>query len=203
MARFNLGDVPIRQQILLFLILAVGGGYMFYLWYIQPLRDTSERLGRQVQDLQLQIQQAKLVEAQLPQFKQQVRDQQRKLREFRATLPSEKETPELMRAIQALAVNTHLGIRSFTPQKTVSRDFYVDWPIEISMEGNYHNLATFFEKVGRIQRLVNIGDVTIRGLEEGSATKDRTIAATCTATTFVYLEDENDADPQAEKSGAS
>ena len=202
MARFNLGDVPIRQQILLFLIVVVGGGYLFYLWFVQPLRENSAALEQRIETLEFEIDQAKLVEAQLPQFREQVREQRRKLREFRATLPSEKETPQLMRAIQSLAVNTNLGIRSFTPQKTVPRDFYVDWPIEISMEGNYHNLAAFFEKVGRIQRLVNIGEVTISGLEDASG-KDRTIAATCTATTFVYLEDENDVEPRAEESGAS
>ncbi len=198
MARFSLGEVPVRQQILLFALLLLGGGYVFYLWYIQPLRETASQLGSEVQSLEQQVERAKLVEAQLPKFRAEVQKQRARLREFRATLPSAKETPQLMRSIHELAVGTNLHITSFTPQKTVQKDFYVDWPIEMAMQGNFHNLAAFFEKVGQMQRLVNIGEVTIRGLPE-STNPDLTIDATCTATTFVYLEDQNDT--EAEKSG--
>lgn len=192
MARISLGDIPLRQQILLFAIALAGGGYLFYSWSLQPLRETASGLDSDIQSLQRQIDQARLVEAQLPQFRADVARQEERLRQFRATLPSQKETPELMRSVQRLAADSNLNIKSFTPQKTVQRDFYVDWPIEILLEGNYHNLATFFQRVGELPRLVNIGEVSIRGIE-ASASRDRTISASCTATTFVYLEDQAEA----------
>lgn len=196
--KLSLGDVPLRQQILLFAIVLLGGGYFFYNWYIQPVRVNLAELDGRIQSLEAEIQQVQLVEAQLPKFRREVQEQQERLAQFRATLPSEKETPQLMRSIQRLAVQNNLNIRSFTPQPTVQRDFYVDWPILIAMEGNYHNLASFFEKVGQIPRLVNISELTIRAIEEGES-RNRTIGATCTATTFVYLDDE----PAAERQGAS
>lgn len=185
----SLSDTPVRQQLLLYALILIGGGYFFYAWYLQPLRETSLRQEQTLETLRAQVQQAKLVQAQLPQFKQEVARQRSRLERFKATLPSEKETPELMKRLQELAETNHLNIKTFTPQQTVRQDFYADWPIQMSLEGNFHNLGEFFERVGRMNRLMNVGDLTIRSLEESEG-RERTIAATCTATTFVFLEEE-------------
>ena len=93
-----------------------------------------------------------------------------------------------MRHIQNMAATNQLQIRSFKSQETIKRDFYVDWPINIWVEGSYQNLATFFQSVGELTRLVNISNLVIRAVE-GGTNRERTITATCTATTFVFLEE--------------
>ncbi len=185
---FSLDDIPVRQQMILFGLILVGCAYFFWSWYLQPLRDITNRQEWALETLRAEVQQAQLVQAQLPQFRAEVEKQRRQLDQFRTNLPSEKETPRLMRRIQDLAQQNNLNILTFTPQQVIRKDFYADWPIQISLEGSFHNLGFFFEKIGRLDRLVNVGDLTIRAMEE-SAVRDRTIAATCTATTFVYTEE--------------
>ena len=56
----------------------------------------------------------------------------------------------------------------------------------MSVEGNYHNLGIFFDRVGRLSRLVNIGNIKINSRND--QTVSNTITANCVATTFVYVE---------------
>ncbi len=185
---FSLSDVPVRQQLLLFALILIGGGYFFYSWYVQPRRAEVQRQQQNIETLQTQVQQAQLVQARLPQFQKEVEQQRRELQQFRTTLPDEKETPQLMRRIQNLAVANNLNIKTFTPQQVNRKDFYADWPIQIALEGSFHNLGEFFERVGQLDRLVNVNDLTIRALEDAPA-RGPTIAATCTATTFVFMDE--------------
>ncbi len=186
---FSLENIPLRQQLVLFALALFAILYFSYSWTIEPLRTEVATLEARIDALTLEVDQGRLVEARLPEFRREVQAQREKLRIFKQTLPDEKETPDLMRRIQQLAVGANLNIKSFIPQQTVSREFYVDWPIQMTMEGNYHNLGRFFERVSRLQRLVNIGDVSIRALENTSV-RERTIGATCTAITFVFLEEQ-------------
>lgn len=183
----NLGG-NLRQQALLLALIIGGGGYFFYSYYIAPLRIQIQTQENRMRKLRQEVQQGLEIEKRLPEYKSHIAEQRQLLANFRNTLPSEKETPELMRQIQKMARDNQLDIRSFKSQGTIKRDFYVDWPINIWVEGNYHNLATFFQSVGELARLVNISDLAIRAVE-GGTNRERTITATCTATTFVYSEE--------------
>jgi type IV pilus assembly protein PilO len=68
----------------------------------------------------------------------------------------------------------------------VNKDFYQEWPIDVELEGNYHNLGIFFDRMSRLPRLVNVGDVKVKSLQKQRTTT--TIGITCVATTFVYVE---------------
>jgi type IV pilus assembly protein PilO len=119
-------------------------------------------------------------------FKEEVAQLDRKLETLRLLLPPRKETPDLMRKVQNLATQSSLTIKKFTPASTVAKDFYEEWPISVDVEGTYHSLGMFFDKVGRLPRLVNVGNLKIRAQSKQTAAS--TITASCIATTFVYLE---------------
>jgi type IV pilus assembly protein PilO len=77
-------------------------------------------------------------------------------------------------------------VRKFNPAPTVQKEFYQEWPINVDVEGSYHNLAMFFDRVARLSRLVNIGNLKIKARTQQSVSN--TINASCVATTFVYVE---------------
>jgi type IV pilus assembly protein PilO len=91
-----------------------------------------------------------------------------------------------MRKVQALAAQSNLVIRTFSPAATVNKEFYQEWPINMAVDGNYHNLGFFFDRVSRLSRLVNIGNLKITA--GSNQTPSKTMAASCVATTFVYQE---------------
>lgn len=184
---FSISKLPQRTQLLLFTLLILGFCYLFYIRFVQPVRAETEGIGQEIAALKVEVQKGQIVQARLPEFKEEIRRQQEKLDKLQEILPEQKETAEILRNIQKLAEASNLKIVKVLPQKTVRYEFYEDWPIIISIEGNYNNLGSFFERVGKFTRIINVDNITITGLEE-NVTRNRIIAATCRATTFVFLE---------------
>lgn len=108
---------------------------------------------------------------------------------LRGILPAQKETPMVLRSVQQMATSSSLKITKFTPAPVVPHTFYVDWPIGMEVEGNYDGLGLFFEKISQSTRVINVEGIAIRPIE-GSTNPMKTVTATCTATTFVFRENE-------------
>jgi type IV pilus assembly protein PilO len=110
-----------------------------------------------------------------------------KLAASKDILPEAKQTDDLLRQIQASALNSGLTIKLFQPQMIVQRDFFSEWPINMEVEGNYHNLGIFYDRLSKLKRVVNVSNVKITQMGSGE-NPNRTIRANYTATTFVYNE---------------
>ena len=101
-------------------------------------------------------------------------------------LPARRNTPELLRRIRQLTEQGNFDLLRFTPGNFIDRDFYSEWPIAIRLNGSYHNLALFFDRVGRFSRIINIENLKVAALPK--SLKGHSISATFTAKTFIYRE---------------
>jgi type IV pilus assembly protein PilO len=164
------------------IVLAVG---FYYGWYEGKATEL-DGLKKNLADLNAQIQELNVVKANLPALEKEVEQLSLRLEQLRRILPPAKETPDLMKRLEALASQSNLKIKSFVPGTTVQRDFYQEWPIEIQVDGTYPNLATFFDRVGRLPRIVNIGN--LRTTASTKPTFSNTLSAAYQAMTYVYVE---------------
>jgi len=71
-------------------------------------------------------------------------------------------------------------------QPAQATEYYQEWPISVEVDGNYHNMGTFFDRVSRLSRLVTIGTVKIKS--QAKQTASNTVNISCVATTYVYVE---------------
>ena len=122
----------------------------------------------------------------LPQFREEVRRLELELEKLLRILPARRNTPELLRRIRQLTEQGSFDLLRFTPGNFVDRDFYSEWPIAIHLNGSYHNLALFFDRVGRFSRIINIENLKIATLARSA--KGHSISASFTAKTFIYRE---------------
>ncbi len=122
----------------------------------------------------------------LPEFRAQVTELENRLVNLRAVLPEEKDAADLLRRMQTVATQSNLVIKSFKPAPTVTKQLHAEWPISLELDGTYHNLAIFFDRVGKFTRIVNISALDIKGKDKPEV--NSTITAACTATTFVLLD---------------
>ncbi len=76
--------------------------------------------------------------------------------------------------------------RPGAPVAAAPQDFYQELPINVEVEGNYHNLGLFLDRVSRLSRLVKIGEVKIK--TPSKQTASTTISIACLATTYMYVE---------------
>lgn len=178
--------LPKNQQYVVVAVLAIAiAGAFWYFWY-DPKSVERDGLKKNLADLNAQIQELNVVKANLPALEKEVEQLSLRLEQLRRILPPAKETPDLMKRLQALASQSNLKIKSFVPGQTAQRDFYQEWPIEINVEGTYPNLATFFDRVGRLPRIVNIGNLKTSAAAKPTFTT--TLSAQYTAMTYVYME---------------
>jgi type IV pilus assembly protein PilO len=164
---------------------ALVGGLFYYFYYADAVQEREDKTV-QLETLEKEIRALEVTANKLQEFQREVQLLEAKLETLKRILPPAKETPDLMRKVQALAAQSSLLIKTFTPLAVVNRDFYQEWPINVEVQGTYHNLALFFDRIGRLSRLVNVGNLKVAALSK--QTVSGTISATCVATTFVYVD---------------
>jgi type IV pilus assembly protein PilO len=101
--------------------------------------------------------------------------------------------------MQVEASRSNLEIKGFKPNPTVTKELHAEWPITLELEGTYHNLALFFDRVGKFTRIVNISGLDVKSKDKPQP--NSTITATCVATTFVLLDKPVPAKPGAAPAG--
>ncbi len=187
-SNLNFKNLPRSTQILIFAVLVCGLAALFYFYFLQDMIKKRKSLETEIAKLEASVQQAAAVENQYNEFKQKLAQLEERLARLQSILPAQKETPTVLRSVQQMASSSNLKILKFIPQPIANRDFYSDWPITIEVEGNYNGLGMFFDKIGKATRIINVGAISVRGID-ASMEPARTLSASCTATTFVFREE--------------
>jgi len=143
-------------------------------------RNAGER--SRLEGLQAEIRKGQAIEAKLPEFEKEIENLQVKLSDLLAILPTTPETGELLKWVKNLADQSNLELRKFDPQMLRPVEFYKEFPIQMEIEGDYHDLGVFFDRISKYSRIINVSNVVIgaRSQSKGS------INSNFTATTFVY-----------------
>jgi type IV pilus assembly protein PilO len=191
----SLTKLPWYAQIGAFVVLAVAGCGAFYYYIEMPMRADMTARQTQLVSLRADITKGLATAKKLPEFRAQVIDLEARLDNLKAVLPEEKDASDLLRRMQTEAARSNLEIKSFKPSPTVTKQLHAEWPITLELEGTYHNLAMFFDRVGKFTRIVNISGLNVKTKEKPEA--NSTIRATCVATTFVLLDKPAPAKPGA------
>jgi Tfp pilus assembly protein PilO len=174
------------------------GALLFAVGYwrlLQPMRDDYDRAVAQLAGLQSKIQEGRAAKQELPKFREEVRQLELELDKLLRILPVRRNTPDLMRHIRSLAEQGDFTLKAFTPGVLSDKEFYSEWPIKVNLDGSYHNLALFFDRISRFSRIINIENLEVKALPfvknpKAGAANQHTITANFTAKTFVYKEPE-------------
>jgi type IV pilus assembly protein PilO len=182
----SLNKLPWYAQAGAFVAVAICGVAAFYYWYATPVLAKQAEQQARLEALRVDIRKGMAVAGQLPQFQKQVAELEKRLDGLRAVLPEEKDFGDLLRSLQTLAVQSNLTIRLWTPAPVVTKQMHVEWPINVELEGTYHNLGMFFDRISRFSRIINIGGVNIRARDKPDPNSSVQVAFV--ATTFVLIE---------------
>jgi type IV pilus assembly protein PilO len=163
--------------------LVLGGYYfMFYGELGVAIKENRDAIS----SLELEIAEKSGIAANLPKFEREVEKLEVELKKALRELPDKKEIDLLLTRISDKARDAGLDIKLFEPQAEQLKDFYAEVPVAIEVTGNYHQVATFFDEVGRLKRIVNMDqfDLSTPTMVDGSM--DLKTAAT--ATSFRFLD---------------
>jgi type IV pilus assembly protein PilO len=188
MAGLSLEGKPWYFGLLLGLVLAAAIIWAANYFAIAEITKQIESADTQLRDLDTKIEQGRSAERKLPQFREEVKHLNAELTKLRSILPSTRNTEEIIKRIKTLVDAGNFTLRKLTfPPLAPAQgsDPYAEWPISISVDGRYHNLATLFDHLSKFKRIINVEQIAIAALPLQS---ERTITADFTAKTFVYVE---------------
>lgn len=183
----GLNKVPWWGQLLLYVVLGAGLAATHHYMYAVDMEAKITRTHAERRKLETGIARARVEERRLPEFRSRIAELNARLAALRNVLPEQKDVGDLLRRIQTLATQSNLTIRGFKPQPVAQRQQHAEWPISLQLEGTYHDLGAFFDKVSRMPRIINISGINIK-THASTDPSPATVDAQCTVTTFVLVE---------------
>jgi len=175
---------------LLIAVAILGALWGCFVWFFyMPQTEQITKLTGDLDAAKTKLARLKNVEKNLRAFKKKYKDTELRFKQALNLLPDKEEIPALLSSISNLGAQSGLEFLLFQPQKELNRNFYAEIPLKIEVTGPYHNVATFFDKVSRLSRIVNIGDVKMTEMKAAKTKGDTVILKTgCTATTYKFIE---------------
>jgi type IV pilus assembly protein PilO len=182
---FSLSRLPWYGQLAAFVALSAAAAGVFWYFYAQPAQASIDSRQAELAKLRADINQGLATARRLPEFRRELAGLEAQLERLRPVLPEERDVADLLRRVQAMATQSNLTILGFQPRAVTTRETHAEWPIGLQLEGTYHDLGGFLERVSKFPRIINISGISIRAREGAGPA---TITATCTATTFVLID---------------
>jgi type IV pilus assembly protein PilO len=189
----NLGELSgVKRLGTLVLMAAVGTGALYYTVFKSQRNENAQA------EIKLQ---AKLREnAELEAYRPKLADMERQLANLkqqmeieRRIVPDEKEVDNFMRLVSGEARKAGVEIRRYTSRPYVTKDFYTEVPFEVEFDGPYYSMLGFFDRLGKVERIVNVSNLLVASTGKPGAAKAKhvyqyapseSVVATCVTTTY-------------------
>ena len=163
----------------LLMALIVGGHY----WFVyQGQSDELKKQEKVLTKLEEELQEKQEIAGNLSMFKKKVEFLQQKLEEKKKNLPDNANMDMLLKTLNELSEKSDIRILKFTPKPEVQKNFYAEIPVLMDIQGNYHEITTFFDKVAKEDRIINITNIVLKSPKEKSG--KIVLEASCLAKTF-------------------
>lgn len=170
----------IRIAILAGTVVLVAGAFVWFVYL--PKTEEIQKTRQEIAGLEQRLVKARVTAARLKKFEAEWAEVDTQFKEALKLLPNTKEIPTLLKTITQLGSDSQLEFRFFSPQREKMQDFYVEIPVSIEIKGNYHNVAVFFDKIGAMERIVNILNVTMAP----EAARSTVLNTKCDAVTYRF-----------------
>jgi Tfp pilus assembly protein PilO len=183
-------DWPWPLQALLFLV--VGAAVVLTGMYApgSPVRTRRLELDQakeQLKPLKTEVENLRVYEQQRAELQTQMDALQKQLATLQTIVPEDKEVDQFILMLQSAAAGSGVMVRRVTTKPIVARDYHYEMPFEVEADGPYYAVLDFFGKLGRLSRIINVGDLEIKGVGENATKKAHLIPNTSVTGTFTVI----------------
>ena len=186
----NLREMSLPLQALLFAVLAVlliaAGLYAPFSPVqakdaeLKALTDTAGQLKSEKARLEVYKDQRALVE-------RDIKARQLEIENLRKIIPADKDADEFIRLMQGAAASAGVNIRRLKALPVVARDQYFEMPFEVEVDGPYYAVSDFFDRLSKVSRIINVGDLVFKSTADGAGRKYPLRPGTSVSGTFVAI----------------
>lgn len=182
----DFSKIPQRQKLIALLVAVIMLGTLHY--FLVYDGQSTELADKEAQSDKLN---ADLVEKQaiaenLDKYRVEIRRLENELEKAKSLLPDESEVPALLAQISSLGAKAGLEISRFEPQHEETKDFYARLPFRVKVAGSYHEVATFIDSIGHLERIVNAENISMK--EPTVKNKKYVLNTEFTVTTYRFID---------------
>ena len=158
----------------------------YYFGIHQGVSEELAQLRAEELELERRLSGARSVSANLDGFKDELQSLEGRFEFALRRLPNQKQIEVLLTDISNLGKTVGVEIKSFRRKPEQLHDFYAEVPLAIELEGTYHDVARFFDRMSKLSRIVNMGELEMNvGTEDADETR---VNVSGTAVTFRFIE---------------
>jgi type IV pilus assembly protein PilO len=164
--------------------------------YMTVFKSQRDQNATAQQNLEAKLRENKELESYRPklaEIERQLANLKQQLEIERKIVPDEKEVDNFMRMLDGEAQRAGVELRRYTARPVAQKDFYSEVPFELELDGPYYSMLNFFDRVGKLERIVNVSGLLVASTRKPSDAKakktyqyapNESVVATCVATTF-------------------
>jgi type IV pilus assembly protein PilO len=161
--------------------------FAYYAFLLGPRMSRTKALEARITEMIEERDRKTAETAQMEDREQEVADLDRQLKLAITRLPDAKEIPDLLSSVSNLGRDSGLDILIFRQKDEGYQEFYAEVPVEMQVRGTFHQVATFFDRVGKLDRIVNVSNIVLR--DPKIVDEDLLLEANSKVTTFRFLSD--------------
>ena len=183
----DLNSKPWYVAAIVGVVLGIAMFVVMNIYIFKDIRTQIERLETNIDQLEREIEKGRAAKADLPRLEEDIRNYEIELERLRKILPTKRETDNLIKRAKQLTERGRFRLTRFTPGNFEDRDFFIEWPIRVGLDGTYHELGLFFDRLSRFSRIINVTELTINPIRQAEG--GFTIHAEFVQRTYIYKEE--------------
>lgn len=189
----KIGTAPlaVRGLILVLLLAAIVGAGIWFL--VKPKFLALDQVAAKEEILKETFDKTQAKAANREAYIEQLGEMKRTFNVMLRQLPNKTDIESLLIDLSQTSVAAGLEVEFFKPKNEVAKEFYVEYPIQIKVTGNYHQFGNFVSGLAALPRIVTLHDINITPVGiKGNNTDEaaQNLQMDLTATTYRYLDDD-------------
>ena len=185
------------KQLGIFVVVALVISGVAYYFVDKPIMDANEQTSKQIVAVKAENDSLRPYEHKIRDLDQQIENLKQQLEIQKRIVPDEKEADNFIRLVQATAASSGIEVRLYSAKATSAKEFYVEAPFDLNLDGPYYSMLNFFDKLAKQERIVTVSNLQMASVEKPNEARVRhhysyapaeTVLASCTATTYFSRE---------------
>jgi type IV pilus assembly protein PilO len=174
----------------------VGGALVTAALFFTVFKTQSDKNAAAEHTLQDKVRENNELESYRPKLKdmeQQVANLKQQLEIERRIVPDEKQVDGFIETMDGEAAKAGVELRRYSAKPITAKEYYSEVPFDMELDGPYYSMLNFFDRVGKLERIVNVSGLLVSNTKDPSGAKakhtyqyapNESVVATFTATTF-------------------
>src|SRR5271154_4245179 len=155
---------------------------------LTSVRTQLESAQAEIKPLEADVQSLRVYKQRRAELQTEMDALQKQLATLQTIVPEEKETDQFILMVQRAAITSGVAIRSLTASPIAQKPYYFEMPFAVEADGPYYSVLDFFARMGRLSRIINVGDLKLSSITPTNVkfhmSAGSTVNGTFTITTF-------------------